>query len=69
MIYLLKVIALGSARAIVLPLSLLSDLDIDRGDILAVRSDQSDGYSLHRASPALVEGGTARPYQPDGLVE
>ncbi len=59
MIYLLKVIALGSARDIVLPASLLSELDIDRGDILAVRS-QTDGYSLHRADPALVEGGTAR---------
>jgi bifunctional DNA-binding transcriptional regulator/antitoxin component of YhaV-PrlF toxin-antitoxin module len=73
MIYLLKVIALGSARAIVLPASLLSDLDIDRGDILAVRSDRSGCYGLERANPALFEGKPpqslrAAEDQRDGLV-
>jgi hypothetical protein len=57
MIYLLKVIALGSSRAIVLPLPLLSALDIDCGDILAVQSDKSGAFHIERATADLLKPG------------
>jgi hypothetical protein len=54
MIYLLKAIALGSSRAIVLPLPLLSALDIGCGDILAVKPDKSGAFHIERAPGDLL---------------
>jgi hypothetical protein len=59
MIYLLKVIALGHSRAIVFPAPLLSALDIDCGDLVAIQSDASGSFGIRRA-PAGILGGEIR---------
>jgi antitoxin component of MazEF toxin-antitoxin module len=58
MIYLLKVIALGSSRAIVLPAPLLSALDVDRGDIVAIRSDKPNSFRFGRAPAEVLRPAT-----------
>jgi hypothetical protein len=59
MIYLLKVITLGHSRAIVFPAPLLSALDIDCGDLIAIQSDASGSFGIRRA-PAGIVGGEIR---------
>jgi hypothetical protein len=55
MIYLLKIITLGSTHAIVLPAPLLSALDIDRGDIVALRPNKLGGFRLDRISDGALD--------------